>query len=86
MEKTEIKDLSKDLKNEIDKLSLALSSLEKSVFKLQKGDDNGSYWKGKNAYVSIEKCLNQIDNNRKLIENLNKCSSYLDSISGEKLN
>ena len=81
MNDSKIKNLSEDLKMEIDKLSFSLSLLRKSVLTLQEGDDNGSYWEGKNAYVSVEKCLNQIENNYRLIENLEKCSSYLDSVS-----
>ena len=84
MVNSQIKSLSDNLKSEINKLAFSLSSLEKSVLALQKGDDSGSYWKGKNAYVSIEKCFNQIENNYRLIQNLNKCSSYLDSLSEEK--
>lgn len=78
---SEIGKLSKDLKNEIIKLSDALALLEKDIALLQKGDENGSYWKGKKAYVSIEKCLGQIDSDRNLIDNLNKCLLYLDSLS-----
>ncbi len=78
----EIKKLSDELKKEINKLSQALSSLEENVLVLQKGDDdNGSYWKGKKAYAAIEKCLNQIENNYNLVENLDKCSVYLDSLN-----
>ena len=86
MVNSQIKSLSEDLKSEINKLAFALSSLEKSVLILQKGDENGSYWKGKNAYTSIEKCFTQIENNYRLIQNLNKCSSYLDSLCEEKNN
>ena len=72
MNDSKIKNLSEDLKMEIDKLSFSLSLLRESVLTLQEG---------KNAYVSVEKCLNQIENNYRLIENLEKCSSYLDSVS-----
>ena len=79
-ESLELENLAKQLKEEIDTLSKSLASLEKEISLLQRGDDSGSYWKGKNAYSSIEKCLNQIDSNRNLIDNLKKCSLYLDSL------
>ena len=64
----------------LEALKAQAASLEKEISLLQRGDDSGSYWKGKNAYSSIEKCLNQIDSNRNLIDNLKKCSLYLDSL------
>lgn len=75
--KSQIKDLSKKLNDEVSHFKKALSKLEKDVDKLQKGDGNEPYWNGKSACDWTMNCLAHIDHDKVLLEHLEKCSDYL---------
>ena len=70
-----------DLDNQIFKIEVALNSIKESIDAIQVGDGNDPYWNGTNAYNCVNKSLNQIDYNYNLLNNLNKCIEYLDSLS-----
>ncbi len=76
----EIKKLAKSLRKEIDSLKANLDKFKDDVHKIENGDGKNPYWNGTNAYSCVSKSLEQIDYNKNLVNNLNKCVEYLDSL------
>ena len=77
---SELKEFSMSLKDEIKKIRNALSQLETDVAVLQTGDAHGAYWSGPSAYRYIKNCISQMDHDRNLLKELEKCSQYVDSL------
>lgn len=77
--KDEAKTLALELEAEVLKLKTTLDSLESDLVQLQLGDSNEPYWNGKNAYDFHKSALGNLDHNRNLLTNLEKCSDYLNS-------
>ena len=75
--------LSENLDLEISKLKLAIDNFEKDMIELQNGDGNKSYWSGENAYMSIKSCLGYLEHNKYLLNELNRCSEYLNNLSNQ---
>ncbi len=78
--KKELKPLVLELEMELLNVEKALGKLETSVGILQTGDKNGAYWNGANAYSFLKSCMGQIDHNHHLLDELNGCFDYLDSV------
>ena len=76
----EYKKINAELKTEISKLADALNCLEDDINVLISGDTKGSYWSGHGAYNVLKGCITQIEHNKDLLPNLEKCSSYVDSL------
>ena len=62
----------KDYKSKLDKFNNNIRDLETYVNMLQAGDGN-PYWNGSNAYKYIKSLATQIEKNKVLLENLEKC-------------
>lgn len=70
-----LEEISSELSDEIDVLSDSLQKLEKDMQNMQTGN-----WNGEMAYQTVQKCLEQIDYNKNLVDELKKCSTYLESL------
>lgn len=73
----DLKKIVLELELEIINIKNALIKLEADVNLIQLGDKNGPYWNGSNSYHVLLSCLGQIDHNRNLLIELNKCYDYL---------
>lgn len=78
--KAKMKVLAKELDAEVSKFQKALKQLQKDVEDLQKGDADGPYWNGQLAYNWVKTCLAHIDHDKVLLDHLDNCSDYLNSI------
>ena len=70
-----LEEISSELSDEIDVLSDSLQKLEKDMQNMQNGN-----WNGEMAYQTVQNCLEQIDYNKNLVDELKKCSTYLESL------
>lgn len=70
-----VEEISSKLSNEINSLSDSLQKLEDEMKIMQTGN-----WNGEKAYHSVQDCLEQIDYNKNLVEELKKCSNYLETL------
>ncbi len=77
----DVKVLALELESELAKLKATLDNMESDLVQLQLGDNNGPYWNGKNAYDFHKSALGHLDHDRNLLNNLEKCSDYLNSIA-----
>lgn len=75
-----VDEISKDLKNEISKLEKSLNKFVDDVVILQVGNGASPYWEGSTAYKLLKSCLAQSDHNKKLLDNITKCSNNLDKV------
>lgn len=80
MDKNNVNEISKDLKNEVAKLEKALNKFADDITLLQVGNGASPYWEGPSAYRSLKSCLAHYDHNKKLLDNLTKCSDYLEKV------
>ena len=67
--------ISSELSDEIERLSDSLQKLEDDLQNMQTGN-----WNGEAAHQTVQDCLEQIDYNKNLVEELKKCSNYLESL------
>ena len=79
MSDTEKKTLALELQKEISKLETAVYKLETDIITLQSGDKNGPYWNGSNAYDALSACVGHLEHNKTLVDNVKKCSEYINS-------
>ena len=75
--KSQIKELSKQLSDEVLKFQKALFKLERDINMMQNGDGVTPFWNGKAACDWTKSCLAHIDHDKVLLEHLEKCSDYL---------
>ncbi len=81
MNKSEVEALSFELKAEVLKLENALRKLELDLGIIQTGNSDGPYWNGENAYLFTRNCSGHFDHDRALLENLHKCSDFVESLT-----
>jgi len=72
----EAKDLSIELKKEIEKLRVLLNKLETNINSL----DNGEVWNGINACEVNKSLTGHLDHDKTLLNKLEKCSDALETI------
>lgn len=72
--------LAMKLKTEVVRLKNALSQFETDIGMLETGNDKGPYWNGEGAYNFIKSSTGNIDHNKTLVDNLEKCVEYVDSL------
>ena len=76
--KTKEKDkLEKNLTKQISRLKNATELLLTDVTMIQVGDGDEAYWNGEEACDALKKLLIQIEKNKTLLENLEKCDKLL---------
>lgn len=77
----ELNILALELKTEVTKFQNALSQLETDLGLLQSGDAGKAYWSGPGAHTFLKSCLGNLDHDKNLLKNLNKCSEYLEKLA-----
>ncbi len=80
MNKEEIKKIVQELTVSAEKLRKSLEKLEEDVKVIEKGDVNGSYWNGNNAYDCMKTTLLQLECDRDILKSLEKDIVYLESL------
>ena len=69
--------LEKKLSKEIDRLKKSTELLLTDATMIQVGNDDEAYWNGEEAYDALKKVLTQIEKNKTLLEQLEKCDKLL---------
>lgn len=61
-----------NLDDQISKLKICLGEIKDTLNIIQKGDGS-PYWNGTNAYNIIKNAMGQVDNDKILVDYINKC-------------
>lgn len=69
--------LEKKLSKEIDRLKKSTELLLTDATMIQVGNDDEAYWNGEEACDALKKVLTQIEKNKTLLEQLEKCDKLL---------
>lgn len=69
--------LEKKLSKEIDRLKNSTELLLTDATMIQVGNDDEAYWNGEEACDALKKVLTQIEKNKTLLEQLEKCDKLL---------
>lgn len=69
--------LEKKLSKEIDRLKKSTELLLTDATMIQVGNDDEAYWNGEEACDALKKVLTQIEKNKTLLEQLEKCDKVL---------
>ena len=77
MKTKEKEKLEKKLSKEIDRLKNSTELLLTDATMIQVGNDDEAYWNGEEAYDALKKVLTQIEKNKTLLEQLEKCDKLL---------
>ena len=77
----DIKLLSLELQSEVSILKHCLNLLKSNIDLLQTGDGKGLCWNGENALKANQALVGHYDHDLVLLQNLEKCSEYVESIS-----
>ncbi len=77
MKTKEKEKLEKKLSKEIDRLKNSTELLLTDVTMIQVGNDDEAYWNGEEACDALKKVLTQIEKNKTLLEQLEKCDKLL---------
>ena len=76
--------LSLELQKEVMVLRQGLNLLKENIDLLQNGDSKGLFWNGENALNISKSLLGHYDHDKVLLDNVLKCSEYLDSLANKK--
>lgn len=79
--KRDTKALAMELKAEVVKLENALAQFETDIGLLQGAKKDELYWDGEGAYKFLKASNSHFEHDSVLVNNLNKCSDYLESIA-----
>ncbi len=77
MKTKEKEKLEKKLSKEIDRLKNSTELLLTDATMIQVGNDDEAYWNGEEACDALKKVLIQIEKNKTLLEQLEKCEKLL---------
>ncbi len=77
MKTKEKEKLEKKLSKEIDRLKNSTELLLTDATMIQVGNDDEAYWNGEEACDALKKVLIQIEKNKTLLEQLEKCDKLL---------
>ncbi len=77
MKTKEKEKLEKKLSKEIDRLKNSTELLLTDATMIQVGNDDEAYWNGEEACDALKKVLTQIEKNKTLLEQLEKCDKLL---------
>lgn len=78
--------LSLELQSEVAVLEHCLKLLKGNIDLLQNGDEKGLCWNGENALNVTKALVGHYDHDMVLLENLKKCSEYIDTVANKKNN
>ncbi len=78
--KAQAKALVKDLDAQVSKFQKAVKQLQADINALQKGGADGPYWNGSLAYNWVTNCLAHIDHDKVLLNHVDNCCEYLDTL------
>ena len=76
--------LSLELQKEVMILRQSLTLLKENIELLQNGDGKGLLWNGENALNAAKSLLGHYDHDMVLLDNVIKCSEYVDSLANKK--
>lgn len=77
MKTKEKEKLEKKLSKEIDRLKNSTELLLTDATMIQVGNDDEAYWNGEEACDALKKVFTQIEKNKTLLEQLEKCDKLL---------
>lgn len=80
----DIQILSLELQKEVVILKQCLKLLKDNIDLLQNGNEDGLFWNGENAVNASKALLGHYDHDMVLLENVTKCSEYLESLANKK--
>lgn len=78
--------LSLQLQSEVAVLDHCLKLLKENIDLLQTGDGKGLCWNGENALTVNKSLVGHYDHDMVLLENVKKCSEYIESKASKKNN
>ena len=76
--------LSLELQKEVMILRQSLTLLKENIELLQNGDGKVLLWNGENALNAAKSLLGHYDHDMVLLDNVIKCSEYVDSLANKK--
>lgn len=77
MKTKEKEKLEKKLTKEIDRLKNSTELLLTDATMIQVGNNNEAYWNGEEACDTLKRIITQIEKNKSLLEQLEKCAKLL---------
>lgn len=80
----ELEVLSLEFQKEVVTLEQCLKNLKENIELLQNGDVNGLCWNGENALNANKALVGHYDHDVVLLENVKKCSDYIESVVKKK--
>ena len=80
----ELEVLSLEFQKEVVTLEQCLKNLKENIELLQNGDTNGLCWNGENALKANKALVGHDDHDVVLLENVKKCSDYIESVVKKK--
>ncbi len=83
---TDLQLLSLELQSEVAVLDHCLKLLKSNIDLLQNGDSKGLCWNGENALKTNKALVGHYDHDMVLLENVKKCSQYIESVASKKNN